>query len=105
MTEAPTSAGLPLTEQPFERHREVVRDAAVDRIVERLRDRFGLHEVLDDQQLRTLADETADAALGLPPEHADLLGTQGRLLARQWATIDALRGELVRHGLRDGANP
>jgi hypothetical protein len=101
VTEAPTwlsAAGLPESEQTFDRHRRAVRDAAVARTAAALRD-LTLDKLLTDRELLTLAGVAADAALRMSAEHADLLGSQGRLVARQWDTIAALRGELERRSL------
>jgi hypothetical protein len=104
VTEAPTWAGLPRAEQMFDHRRRSARAAATIRVVDELRD-LALDKLLDEDELLTLAGVAADAALRMPTEEADLFGSQGRLVARQWDTIAALRGELERRGLRNGAHP
>lgn len=93
-----TWAGLPATEQTFDRQRQRARDDATDRTAQALRD-LALDRLLDPGQLRALATTCVDAALAMPAEQADLFGTNGRLVARQWDAIDQLRGELQRRAL------
>jgi hypothetical protein len=88
-------AGLPESEQMFDRHRQAARAAARSRTAASLRD-LALGELLDDEQLQILAGVAADAALRMPPEQADLFGTRGRLVARQWRAMDELRWEVER---------
>jgi hypothetical protein len=91
---------VPEVEHAFDRYRRLARDAAVGRAAVALRQIIS-PEALDDRALRLLAEEATDAALRIPPEQADLFGTQGRLVARLFGALDQLRWHIERRHLAD----
>jgi hypothetical protein len=93
---------LPLAEQAADRYRAHVRGAAVDGAATGLRLIFP-PEILDDDQLRVVAEVAVDGAWPAFLAQADLFAEGHRLVERLYRALDAVRWEVERLSLGQAA--
>jgi hypothetical protein len=101
-----TTADLHLAGKSHDQRLTKVTEAMVDGALERLRQAYGTvthgPAGIPDDTLRAIAEIAVGGAWPVACDSADLLGSDGELVSRQWDTIDRLRQRLLDAGVQLG---